>query len=356
MKYFYISLIILFFSFPAWGNEADLIVGVKPAAPFIEIDENGGVSGFSVDLIQYLASRLEPPRTLRFHVDPDIPTHLSSVREGRVDLAIAATTITSDREKMLDFSQPFFKADLGVLIRDQKNNMEILTGFFLSKEFLLIVAGVFSFAFLAGNLIWFSERNKQFSSNYFHGVVQGMWWTIVTVTTLGHGELYPKNTTGKLIAITVILSGVILFVVATASLTSMLTIQQLNTSISSPRDLYKHTIAVVEKTNTVNILKRLGMGWKNQEPVANLEEALKLLEQGKVQAIVHDRPMLQYLIRDKKRGRFMILDQGFAPAFYGILFPPGSALRKPFNILLLSAMEGGEDSDYYRFRRKWFGQ
>jgi ABC-type amino acid transport substrate-binding protein len=115
-------------------------------------------------------------------------------------------------------------------------------------------------------------------------------------------------------------------------------------------------VAVVEGTHTVTLLKERGLGNRHLQPVPTLEAGLALLERGEVDGLVHDRPLLQYLILGKRPQSFYILPEGFAPSYYGILFPPGSPLREPVNVALLETMEGGRQGFYYPLRERWFGE
>ncbi len=355
-KIFIIFLLPLFFVASGHcGEKNELVVGLKIAPPFVDLDENENPVGFSVDLIKEILLHIDIPRKVKWHVDYDIPSHLKSVMENRVNLAIAATTITSGRESHIDFSIPFFKTDLAVLVTGTESRMDIIISFFFSKEFLLIILGIISFLFLAGNLIWVVEREGNFSKNYFKGVLQGMWWALFTLTTVGSGDLYPRHPFGRFIGVIIIVTGIAIFGVAIASLTSMLTVRQLKNAITSPEDLKGHTIAVIKNTNTVDILKRMGIRDKDMVKAANLEKCIELLDKREVDAVVHDRPMLQYIVKNTRNGKYNIIDKGFAPAYYGILFPKGSPLRKEVNIALLKAMES-EYSYYYKLRMKWFGQ
>jgi voltage-gated potassium channel len=54
----------------------------------------------------------------------------------------------------------------------------------------------------------------------FHNVWLGMWWAIETVTTVGYGDIVPKQPAGKIIAGFLMLGGLSLISVVTAAITS----------------------------------------------------------------------------------------------------------------------------------------
>jgi voltage-gated potassium channel len=56
-----------------------------------------------------------------------------------------------------------------------------------------------------------------FDANEFPNVWDSVWWAIVTVTTVGYGDFYPKDVEGRLIAIVVILFGIGFLSVLTAT-------------------------------------------------------------------------------------------------------------------------------------------
>ena len=48
----------------------------------------------------------------------------------------------------------------------------------------------------------------------------GMWWAIQTVTTVGYGDVTPKNVVGRLVATFVMLEGIAFLSIVTAAITS----------------------------------------------------------------------------------------------------------------------------------------
>ena len=46
--------------------------------------------------------------------------------------------------------------------------------------------------------MWLNEDGKTPST--FQSIPEAMWWCLVTVTTVGYGDLVPSTLTGKLVA------------------------------------------------------------------------------------------------------------------------------------------------------------
>ena len=57
--------------------------------------------------------------------------------------------------------------------------------------------------------------HKEYSSIWL-----GMWWAMQTVTTVGYGDVTPKDVTGRLVAALVMLEGVAFVAIVTAAVTS----------------------------------------------------------------------------------------------------------------------------------------
>jgi voltage-gated potassium channel len=57
-------------------------------------------------------------------------------------------------------------------------------------------------------------------SHEFPSVWDGIWWAVVTVTTVGYGDLYPKAVEGRVVAMVVMLFGIGFLSVLTATIAS----------------------------------------------------------------------------------------------------------------------------------------
>jgi voltage-gated potassium channel len=55
----------------------------------------------------------------------------------------------------------------------------------------------------------------------YHTIWLGMWWVLQTVTTVGYGDLTPKDALGKILTSIVMLWGVAFLAIITAAITSV---------------------------------------------------------------------------------------------------------------------------------------
>ncbi len=80
-----------------------------PYAPFQSKDQTGKVVGFDVALIDLVAAKLGVPQQIVDTPFEGIKSG-SDLNAGKCDVAAAGMTITDERKKVLDFSDPYFDA------------------------------------------------------------------------------------------------------------------------------------------------------------------------------------------------------------------------------------------------------
>ena len=318
--------------------------------PFVIVSDGGTVSGFSIELLEHMVSGLDDSVTITYHVDPDIPAHLASIEKGRVDFGIAATTITSQRLGRFDFSQPFYLADLGIIVENDR--VPNLLSQILTKNVIFGFILILAYMVVSGHLIWFLEREEKghFPTSYLKGVATGVWWTIVTMSAVGYGDVYPKKRLGRLFASFVIISGIATFGIAIATLSSSLLALQLDRpSVLSPGDLARKPVAVIAGTQTVPLVVE-----HNMLPfeVGSLDEGVGLLREGKVAAVVHDSPLLKYYLKNNPDPTLSLAPETFELFTYGITYPKDSPWREKLDLQLIKALE---DGTYQNIHTRWFG-
>ena len=75
-------------------------------------------------------------------------------------------------------------------------------------------------AFWAVAVVLFGLAERLIDPKTFPNVWIGIWWAIETVTTVGYGDVVPRQTAGKVIAGFLMLGGLSLLSVVTAAITS----------------------------------------------------------------------------------------------------------------------------------------
>ena len=74
------------------------------------------------------------------------------------------------------------------------------------KELCLLVLLLFIFSVSFGSLMYYIEHS---TNDQFTSIMQGCWWAIVTITTIGYGDIYPKTWMGKLVGSFVLTLGIV---------------------------------------------------------------------------------------------------------------------------------------------------
>ncbi|MGB0095139.1 MAG: potassium channel family protein [Solirubrobacteraceae bacterium] len=68
---------------------------------------------------------------------------------------------------------------------------------------------------IAGGIAIRAIDHREYSS-----IWEGMWWSVQTVTTVGYGDVTPKDTAGKIVGVIVMLEGIAFLAIVTAAITS----------------------------------------------------------------------------------------------------------------------------------------
>ncbi len=317
-----------------------LIIGTKPVAPFVMQGEDGKLTGISIDLWEAVAR--EAGFEYEFRVT-DLEGLLNGVRDSTYDAGIAALTITPEREEVMDFSHQYYQTGLGIAISSQTKG-----GWFsammrlISPEFMGVVALLLLLLLAVGAVTWLVERKRNpehFGGGWLQGIGSGFWWSAVTMTTVGYGDKAPVSLGGRLLGLVWMFAGIIIISSFTAAITTALTVSELEHVVEGPEDLPDVAVGSVAASTSAQYLEHNGIAFAEY---ANVKKALAELEEGNIQAVVYDAPVLRYLIREEHDGKLKALERTFDQQYYGIALPEGSPIREKLNIALLEVISHHE--------------
>ena len=314
-----------------------LIVGIKETPPFSMKGTDGHWQGISIKLWESIAAELGLSYEYR-----ELPLQgiLDGLRDHSLDVGFSALTITAEREKLFDFTHPFYTTGLGIATK--KGESEGLFAFvkrFLSLNFL---KAVFSLAVLVGAvglLIWLLEKDKNrehFGGTPAKGLGAAFWWSAVTMTTVGYGDKAPKTPGGRIIATIWMFMAIIVISSFTAAITSSLTISNLQSLVKGPEDLPRVRVGTMASSTSSAYLDQRHISYQT---FPNAAAGLQALAAGNIEALVYDAPTLRYLVKNEYDNELMVLKQIFATQQYGIGVPSGSPLREQINRVLLTQLD-----------------
>jgi polar amino acid transport system substrate-binding protein len=352
MKLAAIAFLLFVLSPPtAQSQPESLRVATRVIKPFV-IEEGGSLTGFSIELWQEISALLDL-RT-QYIVKPSVRDLLEATRSNEADLAIAAISITEEREKNWDFSQPMFDAGLQILVPDQDdggNDIARIASAILNPSWLPILGLVLLGVAIAGHVVWLLERRQSDGllpkRAYFPGIFEACWWAASTLAT--QADQMPKSAAARMVAVFWMYSAVLFIAFFTAAVTSTLTVQQLRGDIQGPDDLPGKRVATVRNSTSAEYLARRGI---EAMEFTSVDEANQVLLKGDADAVVYDSPVLLYFASHEGKGKVQVVGSIFRKESYGILFPSESPHRKPVNEALLRLRENGT---YDRIYAKWFG-
>ena len=333
-------------------NKKVLIVGTKEAAPFAMKNSDGQWSGISIELWKKIAEQLEI--SYEFSDFNNLTDLLDAVKRGSVDLAIAAMTITAEREKAFDFTHPFYTTGLSIAVASEgKRGILYSMSQMISPDFLKAV-GVLVFVLLVvGLLIWLLEGRKNqthFGGGIIKGISSGFWWSAVTMTTVGYGDKVPVTFLGRLLGVIWMFTAIIIISSFTAAIASSFTVNQLRHPVEGLEDLPKVNVGTLEGSTSESYLKKHLIAYTSYK---NTEQGIEAVVNDKVDAFVYDMPILKYMIRSKFQGKVVVLPEVFQKQFYGIAFPTGSQSREEINQHLL---EITNQSDWKNILKYYLGE
>ena len=313
-----------------------LIVGVKISPPFVFENTDGQLTGISIDLLNELNKVYHKDIHYKKY---ELDGLLAALKNKTIDLSINPITVTEERLSKFDFSQPFFISHLSVVSRKQEKS-QVLTFIknLFSIEFFSVLFLLFVVIFIFGGLVWYFERkqNQDFKNNA-KGLFDGVWFSAVTMTTVGYGDKSPKTHGGKIVSLIWMFTAIIIISGFTASIAASLTVDNLEGNIKSFQELKQKSIGTIAGSSSFDYLSENNISITVFE---SIDHGLSAITDGNIDAFVYDEPLLRFELKKHADSKNLtVLPFSFNTQYYGLCFPKGSPLLDKVNPDLLHILK-----------------
>ncbi|XP_076898926.1 glutamate receptor 2.8-like [Bidens hawaiensis] len=354
-----------------WGNKK-LRVGVPALTDFVEFFEAYRVpatntvytNGFCMDVFYAVMDAM--PYTIDYEIIPyetpdgrragTVNDLIHEIVCGKFDMVAGDIAILWNRSIDVDFTLPYLDEGYAMLVPVKVDDRKSAWIFMKPLETKLwITIGLF-FIYI-GLVVWVLERqeNTEFGGRPQQQVGTILWFSFSTLVFAHREKLI--NNLSRFVVIVWIFVVLVLTSSYTASLSSMLTVQKLEPTITNIYELIErgdyigyHTSSFVE-----GLLVNMGFPNDKLKKYTSFQEYDKALSNGSrnngVSAIVDGIPYLK-MLQAKYCNKYLIVGPVYKTEGFGFAFPKGSPHVTAFSRAILKVVEGRMKN----ITDKWFGR
>ncbi|XP_058805199.1 glutamate receptor 1-like isoform X1 [Phymastichus coffea] len=363
--------------------------------------------GYCRDLAELITKRLNISWDLQIVKDGKYGSENPAVPGGwdgmvgelirkEADIAIAPMTITSERERVIDFSKPFMSLGISIMIKKPVKQNPGVFSFLnpLSKEIWVCVIfsyiGVSIVLFIVSRFSPYEWRvltlgpsrdaslvsrddTMQHSHGSPHGqhtsmandftILNSLWFALGAIMQQGC-DISPRSVSGRIVGSVWWFFTLILISSYTANLAAFLTVERMVTPINSPEDLAAQTEVQYGtlahgstwdffRRSQIELYKQMWrfMNENKQVFVETYDEGIQRVRMSKGKyALLIESPKNDY-INEREPCDTMKVGRNLDAKGFGIATPLGSSLRDDINLVVLSLKESGELA---KLMNKWW--
>lgn len=322
---------------PANATATRLRVGVMVAPPFAFHDHDTRWTGLCIELWRHIASALNLDYVF---VPVAIDKVYDDLAAGRLDVALGGLAPDTQNILQADFTLPYMPSGLAIAVQPDARSG------FLEALIQMDTSGVFSFLgliilclMIVAILVWWFERQRNpehFGGSPWAGLGQSFWWSAVTMTTVGYGDLVPRSTSGRFLAFGWMILSLVLVSVFTGLVTSAMTVSQMSAGINGPADLRHVEVGATKGSEGAAYLTHNNIPFT---AFANNEMALKALAGGDIDAVVGMAPELRFLASRDFHGQISVLPHLLQRRWVSFGLRPGLPQSRAINQQLVRITE-----------------
>ena len=336
--------------------------------------------GYCIDLLKKLSEKLRFDYKIYLVADDQFGAQNmltgewnGMVRElinGKADLAAASFTISSARQNVIDFTQPFIDLGLAILMKTTKTNEADYFSFFKPFSNTLWVLIAFSSVCVAF-LLWFFST---FSPYGFYGrsvqtpfhkapkeylkrrhalrLTNAIWSSLVYYVGQSTDALHPVSASGRVTVAMWWFAILIILSTYTANLAAVLTIRRFISPISSVEDLAKQkeiSYGTVKNSQPQSFFMTSPIPsfvtmWQymkyHNTLVENSQDGIAMVKKGGY-AFIWDSVVLEYTVHSSECGTLTTVGKLFGKIGYGLGLPKDSPYTKQLSMAILELRQKG---------------
>ncbi|KAJ9537637.1 hypothetical protein OSB04_030370 [Centaurea solstitialis] len=354
------------------SDENKLRVGVPAKGGFVQfIDASFDpqtkkvvATGFCVDVFKAVVDAL--PYAVRSEfipfITPDGKRPAGSYNDlvyeifrGTYDAVVGDITILANRSEYVDFTLPYTEAGVSMIVPitvDERKSAWIFTRP-LERDLWIMTGAFFIYT---GVVVWILEHrvNEEFRGPP-HQQVGTIFWFSFSTLVFAHKEKLISNLSRFVVAVWVFVV-LVLTSSYTASLTSMLTVQQLQPTYTDIHQIMRNgeSVGYQDGSFVAGMLKEMGFHPSQLKNYSTFEEYDNALQNGSknggVSAIMDELPYIRVFLA-KYCDKYTMTGPTYNTAGFGFAFPIGSPLVPDVSRAVLQVTE----EQMRNISNQWFG-
>ncbi|XP_010445030.1 PREDICTED: glutamate receptor 2.4 [Camelina sativa] len=356
---------------PTNGKKLQIGVPVGTFPQFVKVTKDPTthettVTGFCIDFFEAVIQAMPYDVSHRFipFGDDDGKTNgnfndlLYQVYLGVYDAVVGDTTILANRSSYVDFTLPYTTSGVGMVVplKDEVERSSLIFFKPLTRGLWGMTLGSF---FVVGFVVWFLERRV---NTDFTGPVQSvqyqistMFWFAFSIMVFAPRERV-MSSTARVVVITWYFIVLVLTQSYTASLSSLLTSQQLNPTETSIKNLLAKggPVGYQRDSFVLGKLRESGFPESRLVPFTSPEKCEELLNNGPskggVSAAFMEVPYVRVFLGQYCK-KYKMVEVPFDVDGFGFVFPIGSPLVADVSRAILKVAESNKAT---QLENAWF--
>ena len=268
------------------------------------------------------ALKLEP----EWKVYDDLDGVYDALRRNEIDLAATGLPIIAPGDEPFSYSQPWDSSGFSIALHlHPQSRVASTLRHIISSELLLWFGILIGCMVSFGIVVSLVERRK--NAEHFggrSGLWQGVWWSIVTMATVGYGDKVPRTVAGRIIAGVWMLTALVLVTIIAGVLSATLTTSRIAGYMAMERDLRTVRVGIVSQRAEIDMARNLGI---SPEIYDSPEEAFEALRTHEIDSFLYPTTALHALVRSSDDQSLTILPQELARGF--VAFGISSSVPAP---------------------------